>query len=197
VIATRNRGKYREIADLLRGLQVGLVPLDRAGPIEVPPESGHSFQENARQKAVVVAAAARQFALADDSGLEVDALGGQPGVRSARFGPPGASDAERNRLLLDRLRGVPVEGRAARFRCAVAIADPRGGVWEAEGVCEGRIALVARGANGFGYDPVFEVPSLGMTLAEVDLATKNRLSHRGRALVAARGILEGILGRRS
>jgi XTP/dITP diphosphohydrolase len=197
VIATRNRGKYREIADLLRGLQVSLVPLDRAGPIEVPPESGHSFQENARQKAVVVAAAARQFALADDSGLEVDALGGQPGVRSARFGSPGASDAERNRLLLDRLHGVPVEGRAARFRCAVAIADPRGGVWEAEGVCEGRIALAARGANGFGYDPVFELPSLGMTLAEVDLATKNRLSHRARALVAARGILEGILGRRS
>ncbi len=198
VIATRNRGKYNEIAALLAGLDVTLVPLDRAGAVEVPPEGGDSFRDNARRKAVAVARGCGRLALADDSGLEVDALGGEPGVCSARYAGEGASDADRNRLLLERLRGVPGERRSARFRCAVAIADPDGRVWEAEGACEGRIAAAPRGASGFGDDPVFEIPSLGMTFGELGAETKNRLSHRARAMARARAILERLLaGRRA
>jgi len=193
VVATGNRGKFNEIAALLEDLDVLIVPLDRVGPVEVPPESGDSFQENARLKAVAVASATGRLTLADDSGLEVDALGGQPGVLSARFGGPGKTDAERNRLLLNRLEGVPPARRAARFRCAVAVADSTGSVWLTDGVCEGRIALAPRGEHGFGYDPIFEIPSLGRTLAEVAPEVKNRLSHRAHAVRAARGILEELL----
>jgi XTP/dITP diphosphohydrolase len=193
VIATGNCGKFNEIAALLSGVDACIVPLDRVGPIEVPPESGDSFQENARRKAVGVARGTGYVSLADDSGLEVDALGGRPGVWSARFGGPGKTDAERNALLLDRLAGVCPGNRGARFRCAVAVADPRGAVHVTEGVCEGRIALVPRGEQGFGYDPVFEIPALGKTLAEMDSETKGRLSHRGQAIRAAREILERLL----
>jgi XTP/dITP diphosphohydrolase len=193
VVATGNRGKFNEIAALLEGLDVLIMPLDRVGPIELPPESGDSFQENARLKAVAVASATGRLTLADDSGLEVDALGGQPGVLSARFGGSGKTDAERNRLLLSRLEGVPRERRVARFRCAVAVADPTGSVRLTEGVCEGRIALASRGEHGFGYDPIFEIPSLGRTLAEMGPDVKNRLSHRAQAVRAARGILEQLL----
>ncbi|OGB91154.1 MAG: non-canonical purine NTP pyrophosphatase, RdgB/HAM1 family [candidate division NC10 bacterium RBG_16_65_8] len=193
VIATGNCAKFNEIAALLRGLDVLIVPLDRVGPVEVPPESGDSFQENARIKAVAVSAAVGRLALADDSGLEVDALGGEPGVRSARFGGPGNTDADRNRLLLDKLIGVPPERRTARFRCVVALAEPGGPVHFADGTCEGRIALAPRGSHGFGYDPIFEVPSLGRTLAEVGPDVKNRLSHRAQAVRAARAILERLL----
>lgn len=191
VVATGNPGKFNEIAALLQGLEVLLLPLDRVGPIEVPPEGGESFQENACRKARAVARAARQFALADDSGLEVDALGGQPGVLSARFGSPQATDADRNALLLELLRGIPPEKRTARFRCVVAIAEPQGRVRVAEGICEGRIAAAARGSLGFGYDPIFEIPSLGKTFAEVSPEVKNRVSHRARAIAGAREILAG------
>ena len=193
VIATSNAGKFYEIAALLQGLGVLPLPLDRAGPIEVPPESGDSFQENARLKAAAVARATGQLALADDSGLEVDALGGQPGVRSARFGGSGATDADRNGLLLEMLQGIPTERRTARFRCVVAIADPQGPTRVAEGICEGRIALAPRGAHGFGYDPIFEIPSLGKTFAELDPEVKNRISHRAKAMEGARAILREIL----
>ena len=196
VIATSNRGKFNEIAALLRGLPVRIVPLDRVGPVEVPPESGHSFQENARIKAVAVANATGFLALADDSGLEVDALGGGPGVLSARFGGPGKTDADRNHLLLDKLIGIPPERRTARFRCVIAVAEPSGPVHFADGACEGRIAVAPRGAHGFGYDPVFEVVSLGRTLAEVAPGVKNRLSHRAQALRAARAILKRLLSSR-
>ncbi len=193
VIATNNPGKFKEIVALLHGLDVLLLPLDR---IEVPPESGESFQENAGLKAVAVARASGQFALADDSGLEVDALGGQPGIHSARFGGPQATDADRYRLILQRLQGVPTEQRAARFRCVVAIAEPHGVTRFAEGICEGRIALAPRGTGGFGYDPIFEIPSLGKTFAELEPAVKNRLGHRGKAMMGARAILEEILAGR-
>lgn len=196
VIATRNPGKLNEIVALLQGLDVLLVPLDRVGPCVVPPEGGESFQVNARRKAEAVAKATGTFALADDSGLEVDALGGQPGVLSARFGGHQATDADRNRLLLENLRGIPTEQRTARFRCVIAIAEARGRVHLAEGACEGRIALAARGTNGFGYDPVFEIPSLGQTLAEVPSAVKNGLSHRAQALTRAREILREVLAKR-
>ena len=193
VIASRNPGKFNEIVALLQGLNVLLVPLDRVGPIAVPPEGGESFQENARRKAEAVARASGHFALGDDSGLEVDALGGQPGVLSARFGGPHLTDAERNALLLTRLRGTASAKRTARFRCVIALADPGGPVYLAEGACEGHIALAPRGTHGFGYDPIFEIPSLGQTLAEVGPEIKNRLSHRAQALARAREILEEIL----
>jgi len=195
VIATGNPGKFKEIAALLDGLDVLLLPLDRVGPIEVPPESGESFQENAWIKAMAIAQATGWLALADDSGLEVDRLCGQPGVLSARFGGPEATDADRNQVILEKLRGVPPEERTARFRCVVAIADPRGPVRVAEGICEGRIAEAPRGSSGFGYDPIFEIPSLGKTFAEVGPETKNRLSHRAKAMAGARAILEDILAK--
>ncbi len=194
VIATNNPGKFKEIVALLGDLDVLLLPLDR---IDVPPESGESFQENAGLKAVAVARASGQFALADDSGLEVDALGGQPGIHSARFGGPQATDADRYRLILERLEGVRTEQRAARFRCVAAIAEPHGATRFAEGICEGRIALAPRGTGGFGYDPIFEIPSLGKTFAELEPAVKNRLSHRAKAMMGARAILKEILAGRS
>ncbi len=193
VIATRNPGKFNEIVALLQDVDVLLVPLDRLGPLMVPPEGGESCQENARRKAQAVAQASGYYALADDSGLEVDALGGSPGVLSARFGGPLLTDAERNALLLTRLRGIESSRRTARFRCVVAIADPHGRIRYAEGACEGRIVLAPRGAHGFGYDPVFEISSLGQTLAEVGPEIKNRLSHRAKAMAGAREILRGIL----
>jgi XTP/dITP diphosphohydrolase len=193
VIATRNPGKLNEIVALLQDLDVLLVPLDRVGPCVVPPEGGESFQVNARRKAEAVAGSTGFLSLADDSGLEVDALGGKPGVLSARFGGHQATDADRNRLLLESLRDIPPERRTARFRCVVAIAKPDGQVQSAEGTCEGRIALAPRGTNGFGYDPVFEIPSLGQTLAEVSSAVKNRVSHRAQALARAGEILRKIL----
>lgn len=184
------------MATLLAGVDALIVPLDRVGPLPpMPPEGGDSFQENARRKAEAVARASGHLALADDSGLEVDALGGQPGVLSARFGGPQATDAERNARLLKLLRELPPDRRTARFRCAVAIAEPRGSVQVAEGVCEGRIALEPRGTRGFGYDPIFEIPSLGMTFGELDPEVKNRLSHRGQAIAKARTILEAVLSR--
>jgi XTP/dITP diphosphohydrolase len=173
-------------------LDVLLRPLDR---IELPPESGESFQENACIKATAVARATGCLALADDSGLEVDALGGEPGVLSARYGGPTATDADRNRLILERLRGVPKERRTARFRCVIAIADPQGQVRVSEGICEGRITQAPRGSSGFGYDPIFEIPSLGKTVAEVAPEVKNRLSHRAKAMACARATLEGMLAK--
>ena len=193
VIATGNRGKFKEFAELLHGLNVDIVPLDRVEPVEVPPESGDSFQENARLKAVAVSTALGHWALADDSGLEVDALGGAPGVLSARFGGPDKTDAERYDLLLDKLIGIHPERRTARFRCVIALAEPGGMVYVSEGTCEGRIALAPRGVQGFGYDPVFEVPALGKTLAEVGPEIKNSLSHRSQAVAKMRAILQTLL----
>jgi XTP/dITP diphosphohydrolase len=193
LVATSNRGKFKEICALLDGLEIVLVPLDRTMAAAMPPESGDSFQENARIKAEAAARLGGNLALADDSGLEVDALGGRPGVMSARFGGPGKTDADRCRLLLDKLIGVPPERRTARFRCVVAVADPSGRTQFSEGVCEGRITQAPRGAGGFGYDPVFEIPTLGKTLAEVEPEVKNRLSHRAQALVRARAVLDAFL----
>jgi len=195
VVASGNPGKFKEIAALLHGLDVLLLPLDRVGPIEVPPESGESFQENACIKATAVARATGCLALADDSGLEVDALCGAPGVLSARYGGATATDADRNRLILEKLSGVSREQRTARFRCVVVIADPRGAVKVAEGIFEGRITEAPRGSSGFGYDPIFEIPSLGKTFAEVGPDMKNRLSHRAKAMACARTILEEILAK--
>lgn len=187
VFATRNRGKLRELRQLLTpGDFPGGVELLGLDDIQVPeiPETGETFAENAEAKARGVMQATGLPALADDSGLEVDALDGAPGVRSARYAGPDASDADRIALLLRSLDGVPARRRSARFRCVVAFVDPADPdrVHLHEGSCEGQILEAPRGSGGFGYDPVFFAPELGQTFAEAPPEQKNRLSHRGRAM---------------
>lgn len=155
----------------------------------MPAEGDESYRANALAKARAVARAAGALALADDSGIEVDALGGRPGVRSARYGGPGLSDPDRCATLLSELKDVPQERRTARFRCVVALASPDGREEAVEGVVEGIITDAPRGTGGFGYDPLFFYPPLGCTFADLDLSVKNRVSHRGRALALAREVL--------
>jgi XTP/dITP diphosphohydrolase len=181
LIATRNPGKVREYEKLLAGLPLELThPAQEGLDIEVA-ETGESFAENARLKATAYARASGLLTLADDSGLEVDALGGEPGIRSARYAGSEASDEERYRLLLAKLQGVPWEKRTARFRCVIAVATPDGQIHTAEGACEGIITFEPRGEHGFGYDPVFYLAEYEMTMAELPPETKNRISHRARA----------------
>jgi len=196
LIATHNPGKLREYRQLLRDLPLEITDLDAEGITEEIPETGKTFAENAIQKATAYARISGLWTWADDSGLEVDALNGEPGVRSARFGGPGASDEDRYRLLLQRMAHVPPGQRSARFRCVIAIATPDGRVEVAEGRCEGEIALAPRGAHGFGYDPVFYLPEWGKTMADLSPEEKNRISHRARAAQAARAILERMLRER-
>lgn len=189
LIATHNRGKLIEYQGLLAGLPLELVTLDSVGLRDDVEEHGATFAENARLKAVTYARKSNLLTLADDSGLEVDALGGEPGVRSKRYAGENKSDAERIAFLLSKLRAVPREKRSARFRCAIAIASPEGRVWESQGTCEGEILFAPRGTHGFGYDPVFYFPDLGVTMAELSTAEKNKISHRARAAQGAREIL--------
>ncbi len=194
LVATNNPGKVRELQELLAGLPVEITfPAQEGLDLEVH-ESGETFEENARLKAQAYAQASGLLTLADDSGLEVDALGGAPGVRSARYARPGATDADRYRKLLAALADVPPGRRAARFRCVVALAQPDGAVYTAEGVCEGEIGLAPRGEYGFGYDPIFLVRGFeGRTMAELPPEVKNRISHRARAVMAVRPILEKLI----
>lgn len=195
VLATGNRGKAREIAAMLGPAWDVLLQSDLG--VKPAAETGATFAENALLKARHAAAATGLPALADDSGLEVDALDGAPGVRSARYAGEEASDAENVALLLARLAPVPSGRRGARFRCVLAYVrsadDPEPIL--AEGSWEGRIAAGPRGSAGFGYDPVFEDGLSGLTAAELPAARKNELSHRGQALRALRGLLEGASGR--
>jgi XTP/dITP diphosphohydrolase len=194
LVATNNPGKVREYEALLKGLPLTLTyPAQEGIDIEVE-ETGSTFTENARLKAMAYAGASDLLTLADDSGLEVDALGGEPGTRSARYAGQGASDEDRYRLLLSKLEGVPWERRTARFRCVIAVARPQGEVRIAEGTCEGVIALEPKGEHGFGYDPVFSMPEHGQTMAELEPEVKNRISHRARAAEGARRILQELLG---
>ncbi len=193
LIATHNPGKLREYAALLDGLPLTLTtPTQEGLSLEVA-ETGETFAENAALKALAYARASGRLTLADDSGLEVDALDGAPGVYSARYAGPEASDADRYRLLLRRLADVPQERRTARFRCAVALATPQGDVQIADGTCEGVIGFAPRGAHGFGYDPVFYLPTHGQTMAELPPEVKNQLSHRAQAIRAARPLLQALL----
>jgi XTP/dITP diphosphohydrolase len=192
LIATTNPGKKREYAALLGELGIALTWPDAEGIQLDVEESGASYAENARIKATAYAQASGLWALADDSGLDVDALDGAPGVRSARFGGPGLDDAGRYRLLLDKLKDTPDEQRAARFRCVIALVSPTGRVYQSEGACEGVIARAPRGDHGFGYDPVFYMPELRRTMAELPEADKNRLSHRARAAVGMIEILREL-----
>jgi XTP/dITP diphosphohydrolase len=195
LIATTNAGKAHEIAGLLAGTRWECVTPRDLGlvPIEVI-ESARSYLENALYKAVTYAGVSGLPALADDSGIEVDALEGRPGVLSARFGGPSVrTDAERTGLLLRRIEGVPPAQRTARFRAVVALATPGGRTFVREGTLEGRIAAAPRGASGFGYDPVFELPD-GRTVAELG-DEKQQISHRAaavRAMIEVLGSLEGL-----
>lgn len=183
LLATGNPGKVAEFRALLDLPNWTLVTPRELGVDWVPPEeTGDTFAENARLKAQSLAAQAGLPALADDSGLCVDALGGAPGVHSARWAGEGVTDAERTSRLLERLVGVPPDERTARFVCAVALALPDGSVVVEEGVCEGLITGHPRGQLGFGYDPIFSVPALGQTFAEMAAEDKNRVSHRALAL---------------
>ncbi len=183
VLASNNPGKARELGQLLAGSGLEVVPQSALGVPEAE-ETGLTFVENAILKARNACAHTGLPALADDSGLEVDALRGEPGIHSARYAGPGASDADNLRKLLDALDGVPEAGRSARFQCLLVLmrhaADPVPLI--CQGTWEGRIATAPRGTSGFGYDPVFLVPEKGCTAAELPAEEKNRLSHRGRAI---------------
>ena len=189
LIATGNPGKVREYDELLAGLPVRCIgPADLGLHLEVA-ESGSTYAENAAIKAQAYAQASGRITLADDSGLEVDALNGRPGVYSARYGGPGMNDADRWRLLLQELDGVPWAQRSARFRCVIALATPAGELVTVEGVCEGIIAFEAAGENGFGYDPVFYLLEHDCTMAQLPESAKNLISHRGRAAQVARPLI--------
>jgi XTP/dITP diphosphohydrolase len=194
LIATNNKGKVGEIKALLEGLGLALLtPADLGLVLEVA-EDGQTYAENAGKKATAFAQASGMIALGDDSGLEVDALGGQPGLHSHRFCPtPNATDADRRYYLLERLGDKP-RPWTAHFRATVAIALPSGEVKLAAGQCEGEIIPDERGTNGFGYDPIFFIPRLGHTMAELEMNEKNRLSHRARAIQNAIPILKEVFG---
>ena len=181
VLASKNRHKLTEMQTILGELGLEVVLESEVGVDVDVEETGTTFEENALLKAKAVMEASGMAAIADDSGLEVDALNGAPGVYSARYGTK-SSDAERTAFLLENMREVPAEQRTARFVSAIACALPDGRVVAVRGTCEGTILFETRGDNGFGYDPVFYVPEIGMTFAEADGARKNAISHRGNAL---------------
>lgn len=194
VMASRNAGKLREMRQILADLDLELLGLDDFPNLPEIPEVGASFAANAATKAREVARLTQLPALADDSGLEVEALGGRPGIYSARYAqdrtaPKAPTDADNWRKLLDELANVPWEQRRARFVCAIALALPDGRLYKARGECAGYIATAPQGTQGFGYDPVFWVPEYGATMAQLGPMVKNRLSHRAQALAALREIL--------
>ncbi|MGE5178576.1 MAG: RdgB/HAM1 family non-canonical purine NTP pyrophosphatase [Bacteroidota bacterium] len=190
VFATQNRGKARELEALLAGIASRFESLRDHPEVPLPPEEEASYTANALAKARAVSAALSLPAIGDDSGLEVDALGGAPGIRSARFAGEGAGDAANNALLLNRLRGVPAERRTAQFRCVLAFVDPRDArEVTAEGLCVGTILESPRGNHGFGYDPLFLPRGGSRSFAELTGEAKDAMSHRGRAAKALRAKL--------
>jgi XTP/dITP diphosphohydrolase len=199
LIASTNPGKLREIKDILANLPTGWHSdfLKLVQPVELGmhlyvQEDGQTYAENAALKARAYCHASQMVTLADDSGLEVDTLDGQPGLHSARYAPqPGATDADRRAYLLQNLKGH-AKPWSARFRCTVAISTPAGELYYTEGICPGEITDQERGHNGFGYDPLFLLPELGSTMAELNMTQKNQLSHRARAVQAALPLLEKI-----
>jgi XTP/dITP diphosphohydrolase len=193
VLATRNPKKVEEIKALLADLPARILSLRDFPEVPETDETGLTFAENAEIKARAAARATGRIALADDSGLDVDALGGQPGVYSNRFAGPEASDRDKYMRVLELLEGVPDDERTARFRAAAAIATPEGETILVEGTCEGRIAYEPRGEEGFGYDPIFYLPELGKTMAELTREEKNRISHRGKAIRAAKRVLRKLI----
>ncbi len=193
VLATRNRHKLEEMMSLIPRLKLEIKTLDEFPGAPEVIENGKTLQENAVKKAKSAALFCGLWALADDTGLVVDALGGAPGVYSARYAGPGCSFADNNHKLLSELAGLPPEKRTARFICVMALAAPGGEVVTVEGRLEGSIAAAASGANGFGYDPLFVVAGLGKTLSELTPIEKNALSHRA----VAAGKMEPYLAKLS
>lgn len=193
LLATNNPGKVREYRQLLDGCGWELVAPSELGLSLPAEETGDTYEENARMKALEAAQVGGLHALADDSGLEVDALAGEPGPRAARFGGEAAAYQEKMRLLLEGLEGVPPQERGCRFVCVIAIADPQGGVRLCRGECEGVVAEVIQGEGGFGYDPIFYLPERGLTMAQLSPEEKNAISHRGRAAQIARQVLKELL----
>jgi XTP/dITP diphosphohydrolase len=193
LVATHNRGKLREYAEMLTDLDISWLTLDDAGIDEEIPETGITFEDNARLKAEGYHRLTGLLTLADDSGLEVDALNKEPGVYSARYGGEGLSDIDRYQLVLSKLNGIPDDLRQARFRCAIAVCTHDGDIQISEGVIEGYIGHEPLGSNGFGYDPIFIAGGYRHTLAELGQEIKNRISHRARALSAIKPILESLL----
>jgi XTP/dITP diphosphohydrolase len=207
VVATQNRGKLDELRALLSGLGVQVLSTQDVTKKEIVViEDGETFEANAKKKAQTVAGITMMLTIADDSGLEVDALGGAPGVRSARFGGERATDAENNAALLAALDSLDAdpgaresEAYSARFRCVLALVDPfvkDGEPIVVEGTCEGKITRTPRGSGGFGYDPLFLVDGTDKTMAELDEDAKNRISHRARAFAKLRVLLEEVLAKR-
>ncbi len=191
LLATANRKKIEEFRAMFEGLGMEVLSLADLPGLRLPPEGGGSFRENALEKARFAAGASGLPALADDSGLEVDGLGGRPGVCSARYAGEGATDSENVSRLLDEMRGLGPGKRTARFVCVLAFVTPEGLEKTFEGVLEGSITTVPAGSGGFGYDPVFLIPEKGRTAAELSMDEKNAMSHRGRALRRFRDWLEG------
>ena len=195
LLATRNAGKIREIRQMTANTPLVWHSLDEFPDVPAAEEQGATFAENARLKALHYAAATGRCTLADDSGLEVDALGGAPGVHSARYAGWPRDDQANNRRLVQALAGVPVERRTARFHCVMALARPGEVVLETEGTFEGLVIDQPRGTNGFGYDPHFLIPELGRTVAELPAEQKNARSHRGQALRAMLKQIEALYRR--
>jgi XTP/dITP diphosphohydrolase len=189
LLASQNPGKLNEMRVLLDGLPYRVLSPAELGITQAPEETGTSFLENAALKARYYSTRAGLVAIGDDSGIAVDALGGEPGLHSSRFGGEDATDARRNALLLEKLRGVPRERRGARFHCAVAVARGNDVLFECLETVEGSIAEEPRGASGFGYDPLFFYPPFGRTFGEVPRAEKDRVSHRGKAFARLRAFL--------
>ena len=182
IFATGNEGKMREIRMIMADLGLEILSMKEAGLYADVDENGTTFEENAVIKAKGIAALCDDIVLADDSGLEIDALNKEPGVYSARYMGEDTSYTVKNRNLVERLNGVPDEERTARFVCAIAAALPDGRVLQTKAAMEGRIGYEERGENGFGYDPIFVLPEYGKTTAELSAEEKNKLSHRGKAL---------------
>jgi XTP/dITP diphosphohydrolase len=196
LVATTNNGKLREIRSLLAGVPVELVTLRDLPPVEEPEETGLTFEDNARLKARYYATHSGMTTVAEDSGLVIDGMNGEPGVHSARFLGHDASYPERFAEIFRRLDGPPAQDRAARFVCALAVADGERIIFEARGTVEGEIAREPRGAGGFGYDPIFHFPAYGTTLADVGDEAKLAVAHRGQAFRALAGWLAALPGSR-
>ncbi len=193
VLATNNSGKIKEIRDLLLDYPLKILSLDSFSEIGKAEETGETFEENALIKARYIGNKTGKLALADDSGLEVDALNGAPGVYSARFAGSGATDWQNNQKLLAQLSGMPYSKRTARFKCVIALYHFERGLWLFKGVCEGMILDEPRGKEGFGYDPLFYYPPFKTTFAELNRAQKNAVSHRGQALFKLQQNFDKIL----
>ena len=193
LVASANQGKVREIQALLQDIPITLLTLEDLYLIIDVNEDGLTYAENAAKKAQIFARASGMLTVSDDSGLEVEVLNGAPGIISARYSPQlGATDTDRRIYLLQQLSPYP-RPWAARFHCTVALASPEGAVHFSEGICQGEIIPQERGMNGFGYDPIFLIPEIGRTMAELDMEEKNRLSHRAQAVLAIRPVLLSVL----